>query len=203
MRARGARRGGALLALGLSVCLAGCVTDTQKRSAITEVNEVFRVEYERVLNEKGTRNYPARQPQAFVAVRNALNRLGMRIAEESPEIGYLNVFAPAPTPLDAKEWRDAAEADLPKMREIAVKHVGVVGHLLRFEPEGLDIVINATALRAGAGTEISLTMRMRETAPPVSGMPRREYPPPTALRLGLDKIWREIDRELRPGRGGS
>ena len=203
MRERGGRRGGALLALGVSVYLAGCVTDTQKRSAITEVNEVFRVEYERVLNEKGTRNYPVRQPQAFVAVRNALNRLGMRIAEESPEIGYLNVFAPAPTPLDAKEWRDAAEADLPKMREIAVKHVGVAGHLLRFEPEGLDIVINATALRAGGGTEISLTMRMRETAPPVSGMPRREYPPPTALRLGLDKIWREIDRELRLGRGGS
>jgi hypothetical protein len=39
-------------------------------------------------------------------------------------------------------------------------------------------------------------MRMRETAPPPSGMPRREYPPPSAVRMGLDKIWREVDREL-------
>jgi hypothetical protein len=192
-----------LLALALCGWLSACVTDTQKRSAITEVNEVFRAEYERVLGEKGTRAYPVRQQQAFSALRNALNRLGMRVADASPEIGYLNVYAPAPTPLDANEWRSAAEADLPKMRAIAVKHVGLVGHLLRFEPEGLDIVINATALRAGAGSEISLTMRMRETAPPVSGMPRREYPPPTAVRMGLDKIWQEIDRELRPGRGGS
>jgi hypothetical protein len=192
-----------LSALALCAWLAGCATDTQKRSAITEVNEVFRAEYERVLGEKGTRTYPVRQQEAFTALRNALNRLGMRVADSSPEIGYLNVYAPAPTPLDANEWRSAAEADLPKMREIAVKHVGLVGHLLRFEPEGLDIVINATALRAGSGSEISLTMRMRETAPPVSGMPRREYPPPTAVRTGLDKIWREIERELRSGRSGS
>jgi hypothetical protein len=60
---------------------------------------------------------------------------------------------------------------------------------------------DATALRAGAGSEISLTMRMRETAPPASGMPRREYPPPAAGRRGLDKIWQEIDRELGPRRG--
>jgi hypothetical protein len=187
----------ALLVAALS---AGCASDSQVRSAITEVNETFRVEYERILEERGSRTYPVSQPQAFNALRNALTRLGMRIADQSPEIGYLNVHAPAPNPLDAAEWRAAAEADLPKMREIAVKHVGIIGRFLRFEPEGLDIVINATALRAGGGSEVLLTMRMRETAPPPSGMPRREYPPPSAVRMGLDKIWREVDRELRARR---
>jgi hypothetical protein len=187
-------------ALLLAALSAGCASDTHVRSAITEVNETFRVEYERILEERGSRTYPVPQPQAFNALRNALARLGMRIADQSPEIGYLNVHAPAPNPLDAAEWRAAAEADLPKMREIAVKHVGIIGRFLRFEPEGLDIVINATALRAAAGSEISLTMRMRETAPPPSGMPRREYPPPSAVRMGLDKIWREVERELRARR---
>jgi hypothetical protein len=187
--------------VAVSVALCGCATDSEVRSAITEVNETFRIEYERVLNERGSRTYPVGQPQAYAALRNALTRLGMRIADQSPEIGYLNVYAPAPNPLNASEWSAAAEADLPKMRQIAVKHVGFVGRFLRFEPEGLDIVINATALRAAGGAEISLTMRMRETAPPASGMPRREYPPPAAVRLGLDKIWQEIDRELGPRRG--
>lgn len=199
---RGARGRSILLLLGVSACLAACVSDGQKHAAITEVNDVFRRDYEQILNEKGARTYPVDQLKAFAALRNALTRLGMRIADESPEIGYLNVSAPAPNPLDAKEWREAADADLPKMREIAVKHVGLIGNMLRFEPEGLDIVINATALRAGSGSEISLTMRMRETAPPKSGMPRREYPPPSAVTMGLDKIWREIDRELRPLRAG-
>ena len=201
-RRSGAQGRSILLLLGFSACLAACVSDGQKHAAITEVNDVFRRDYEQILNEKGTRTYPVDQLKAFAALRNALTRLGMRIADESPEIGYLNVSAPAPNPLDAKEWQEAADADLPKMREIAVKHVGLIGNMLRFEPEGLDIVINATALRAGSGSEISLTMRMRETAPPKSGMPRREYPPPSAVRMGLDKIWREIDRELRPLRAG-
>jgi hypothetical protein len=200
MRRRGAPGRGVLLSMVFSACVAGCATDSQVRSAITEVNESFRIEYERILNEKGTRTYSVRQPQAFAALRSALGRLGMRIADQTPEIGYLNVYAPAPTPLNAQEWSVAADADLPKMRDIAVKHVGFVGRLLRFEPEGLDIVINATAVRAGAGSEISLTMRMRETSPPVSGMPRREYAPPTGVRLGLDKIWQEIERELGPAR---
>jgi hypothetical protein len=186
------RLGAALAA----AALAGCASQSEVRSAITEVNEVFRVEYERILDERGSRRYSVPQPQAFAALRTALTRLGMRIADQSPEIGYLNVFAPAPTPLDAAEWRKAAEADLPKMRQIAVKHVGPMGWMLRFEPQGLDIVINATALRTGGGSEISLTMRMRETKPPESGIPRREYAPPTAVRMGLDKIWREVDREL-------
>lgn len=201
IRLRGVPRTCVVLALALCASLGGCVTDTQKHSAITEVNDAFRRDYEQILNEKGTRTYPVRQSQAFAALRNALTRLGMHVVDESPEIGYLNVSAPAPRPLDAAEWRKAAEVDLPKMREIAARHVGVVGHLVRFEPEGLDIVINATALPASAGSEISLTMRMRETAPPVSGMPRREYPPPTAVRMGLDKIWTEIDRELGARRG--
>jgi hypothetical protein len=201
-RRRRAQGRSIVLLLAFSACLAACVSDGQKHAAITEVNDVFRRDYEQILNEKGTRTYPVDQPKAFAALRNALTRLGMRVADESPEIGYLNVSAPAPNPLDAKEWREAADADLPKMREIAVKHVGLIGNMLRFEPEGLDIVINATALRAGSGSEISLTMRMRETAPPKSGMPRREYPPPSAVRMGLDKIWREVDRELRPLRAG-
>jgi hypothetical protein len=38
---------------------------------------------------------------------------------------------------------------------------------------------------------------MREVAPPKSGLPRREYPPPTALQAGIDKIWSALEREQR------
>lgn len=197
MRGRSVLHGAALLALVAAAGAAGCATQSQVRSAITDVNEAFRIEYERILTEKGSRTYPVRQPQAFAALQQALIRLGMHIADQAPELGYVNVHAPAPSPLDSEEWRAAAEADLPRMREIAAKHVGLVSWLVRFEPEGLDIVINATALGSGPSTEISLTMRMRETSPPQSGIPRREYPPPTAVRMGLDKIWREVERQLR------
>jgi hypothetical protein len=182
---------GALLA-----ALAGCVNDAQIRDAINGVNNDFRVEYERVLAEKGQRVYALPRKTAFDMLTAVMQRLGMHIGEQASELGYLYVFAPAPAPLAAQEWQRAAEADLPRMREIATRHVGFAGQFLTFEPEGLEIVINGTVIEVAGGTEISLTMRMREYAPPKSGRPRREYAPPTAVRLGLDKIWTELERDI-------
>lgn len=179
-------------------CLPGCVTDANIACAISAINTQFRDEYESILAEKGSRNYPGlNHKDAIAAVHATLARLGMRVENRDAELGYLNVYAPAPRPLDHDEWQRAAQADLPHMREIAAQCVGWASQLIKFEPEGLDIVIIATAVETGQDTKISLTMRMREVAPPRSGMPRRDYAPPTAVRLGLDKIFGALETELR------
>ena len=83
------------------------------------------------------------------------------------------------------------------MREIARPYVGMASEFISFEPEGLLVVINATVLKVPAGSEVSLTVRLREVAPPRSGIPRREYISPTAVRMGLNKIWTTFDQELQ------
>jgi hypothetical protein len=186
----------ALLAVA-PLLAAGCVTTEQKAAAVNDINYEFRMEYEGILLEKGTRTYNVPRGAAFVAMRGALTRIGMPIADESPEIGYLSARGAAPLPLDAPEWRVAADRDLPRARELLSRHVGPLANLFNFEPEGLDVVVNATALEVRGGTELSFTVRMRELAPPRSGIPRREYLPPSAVRMGLDKIWREVDRDLK------
>ena len=188
------------LCLGAALLASGCATDEQKRSAINDVNAEFRVQYEQILTERGTRIYRANADEAFGALRAGLGRLGMRVADQAPRIGYLSVVGPAPSPLSPQEWRMAAEQDQPKLREIVTQHVGLLGRFVSFEPEGLEVVINTTTLEVRNGVEISLTARMREVAPPKSGMPRREYLPPSAVRMGLDKIWDEFERELRSAR---
>lgn len=180
-----------------AVLTAGCVTDEQITCAINDVNHDFRLEYERILLEKGTRVYRVPRMAAYSALQGALGRVGMQVADQSPDIGYLNVRAPAPLPLSAQEWNVAAGRDLPRMRELAERCVGIIARFRGFEPDGLDIVINATTLEVRDGTEVSLTMRMREVAPPKSGRPRRDYAPPSAVSMGLDKIWREVDRDLK------
>lgn len=186
-----------VLAVAGTVLLGGCVTDEQIVCAINAVNHDFRLEYERVLLEKGTRVYRVPRSAAYSAIQGALGRLGMQVADQSADIGYLNVRAPAPLPLNAQEWKIAAGRDLPRMRELAEPCVGIIARFRGFEPDGLDIVINTTTLEVRDGTEVSLTMRMREVAPPKSGRPRRDYAPPTAVSMGLDKIWREVDRDLK------
>ena len=72
--------------------------------------------------------------------------------------------------------------------------IEAVGLVKRY---GEKTALDGVSFEVPAGTEVSLTMRMREVAPPPSGMPRREYPPPSAVRMGLDKIWRELEAELK------
>lgn len=190
----------AWLRLGSCLVLAalaqGCVTDEGIRCALTDVNREFKDQYERILAEKGTRVFAVRPAEAFTGTRFALFRLGMRLESQNLELGLMSLAAPAPTPLNLQEWKVAADADLPMMQRLAARCVGLPAYLITFEPEGLEIVINATVLPAVGGSEIALTMRMRQVKPPPSGMPRREYAPPTAVRMGLDKIWGQIEREL-------
>ena len=195
---RPSARGGLVRCLAVFAALAGgCAGQQQIRDATLDVNTAFRTEYEAILAKSGTRVFSVARAEAYDAVRVAMARLGMTVEAQDPALGFVNVYAAAPRPLTLEEWREAADADLPKLREVARRHVGAMADFIRFEPEGLQIVINATVLEVAVGSEVSLTMRMREIAPPRSGMPRREYAPPTAVQIGLDKIWSELEREFK------
>jgi hypothetical protein len=174
----------------------GCVTDPAIRCAITDINTEFREQYERILAEKGTRAFNVRPADALLGTRAALIGLGMRLEAQDPDLGLLTVAAPAPTPLSQDEWNAVVRADLPMMQRLAARCVGLPAYLLTFEPEGLEIVITAAVLPAFGGSEISLTARMRQVKPPPSGMPRREYAPPTGVHIALDKMWARIEKEL-------
>ena len=191
-------RGLAGLCAAAAMLMAGCVTEQQKRDAVIDINKAFRADYEAILAKDGTRVYKVARAEAYDAVRVSMARLGMTVEAQDPVLGYVNVFAPAPRPLTDEEWREAAAADLPRTREIIGPHVGIFRHFFNFEPRGLESVISATVVEVPAGTEITFTARMREIAPPpYADFPRREYLPPTAVRMALRKMWAEIEREFK------
>ena len=175
------KRACVLLGLAMTIACIGCASQESIRDAINAINKEFQKEYEEILGEKGTRVVNANTGETFDAANAALVTLGMVVPQQSRGIGYLNAEAPAPAPLTRAEWDRASAADLPKAKEILRKHVGPLAEFFQFEPEGIDTVINVTIVADGAGSAVSLTMRMREVTPPKSGLPRREYPPPTAL----------------------
>lgn len=186
----------------LACLLLACANDQQKINAINAVNQGFRVEYEKLLADRGTRLYKVSRADAFVAMRVALAELGMHTEQQNVALGRLAVEAPAPLPLTDDEWRSASKADLPLLQRLIEPYVGIVANFVQFEPQGLNVAINATFLDVAGGTEVSLTVRLRETAPPKSGWPRREYVSPHVLGLGLDKIFSTFERELRAGPQG-
>ena len=181
----------------LAMLVAGCITTEDKRDAVNAINKAFKADYEAILAKDGTRVFKVARAEAYDAVRVSMARLGMTVEAQDPVLGYVNVYAPAPRPLSQEEWAQAAAADLPRTREIIGPHVGIFRHFFNFDPSGLESVISGTVVAVPAGAEISFTARMREVAPPETGFPRREYLPPTAVRMALDKMWAEIDREFR------
>jgi hypothetical protein len=184
------------LALAVSVLLSGCVSQETKRDAINDINAAFKAEYEATLARNGTRVVAVSPAEAFNAVYAAFVKLGLVVRQESHALGLISAEAPAPLPLNRAEWDRAATVDLPKAKELLRRHIGALAELFHFEPEGTDTVMTATIIGTSSGSEISFTMRMREVAPPKQGLPRRDYPPPTALKVGLDKLWGAVEREV-------
>ncbi len=171
-------------------------TQEQIVKAFTLLNDKLRVDYERALDERGTRSIPADRASAFAALNAGLIRLGMIVESRDPDVGTLTVAAPAPRPLSADEWRRTIQSDLPMMAAILCPILGPHCTAIKFEPDDYVIAINATVRGTErGGSEISLTTRMREIAPR-PGMPRRDYPPPTGVRMALDKIWAAFDEAL-------
>ncbi len=192
-----ARRGRVAAWLVAALVLAGCVSQDTKREAIDDINAAFKAEYEANLSKDGRRVVNASPGSAFDATNATLVSLGMVIKRQVRELGYIQAEAPAPLPLTGAEWDRATAVDLPKAREILRRHLGMLAELFNFDPKGVDTIITATISEERGGAEVSLTMRLREVAPPTSDLPRRDYPPPTALKVGLEKIWGKLEQELR------
>jgi len=186
--------------LALQLGSAGCASQKEIRDAVNAVNADFRLDYEKLIKERGTRTFRVSPARAFMAMERALTQLGLTIDAKDAAAGYLRASAPAPQPLSLAEWRRAAKMDQPRFQEIVRRHAGLIGWFVSFEPEGLDIVLHVTMHPQAPGVvAISVTMRLKETAPPKSGIPRRKYPPPTAFRIGLDKFWRAFEQALAAG----
>jgi hypothetical protein len=187
----------AALWAALAMLMTGCATQPTIIDIIKDVNAEFKTEYEAILAKDGTRVFKVTRSEAYDAIRVSMARLRMTVESQDPVLGYVNVFADAPLPLSADEWSEAARADLPKLQEICRRRAFIECFLIRFEPEGLQSTITGTVFEVKGGTAVSFTARMREVAPPKSGFPRREYLPPTAVRVALAKIWSEIEREFK------
>jgi hypothetical protein len=183
--------------LGLPAALAGCVSTPEKIGAIEAVNTGFRLEYERILAELGTRRVDLPRRDALLALRVALAGLGLHTEAQDIALGLLVSAGPAPRPLTQAEWAQASALDTPFLRRLIEPHVGIAANFVQFEPQGLDVLISATVIAQGSGSEVALTVRLRETAPPRSGWPRREYVGPNLLRTGLATIWAAYEREVR------
>jgi len=187
-----------ILLLGAK-CVEVDVTDPKVAAAMTEINLSFKGGYQKLLSDMGTRHFNVNRPVAFSGMLKALENLGFTITNTEGDY-YIYVTGPAPTPLDAQDWEKVKDTDESTLKKIAAKHIGIKGNFAKLEPDGLNIEGFVTILEASGGVDITITFRMKEIKPqpPESILPRREYPPPTAARIGYEKIWYQFENMALP-----
>ena len=79
-------------------------------------------------------------------------RLGMTVEAQDPGLGYVNVYGPAPRPLNEEEWEARGCGGPARTREIIGPASGYFAIFFNFDPKGLESVINATIVEVPAGT---------------------------------------------------
>jgi len=175
------------------------VTDPKIAAAITEINASLQPRYQDMLNDVGTRHFDIDRTLAADAMRRTLEALGFTVVNAEGNY-YISVTMPAPGPIDAQEWQQVKRLDEPMYRRIAAKHLGFKGNFFQLEPEGLMVDGIVTLVESGEGIDISITLRLREIKPqpPESILPRRDYAPPTAVKIGYEKIWELFEEQALP-----
>jgi hypothetical protein len=119
----------------------------------------------------------------------------MVVEQQDYPTGFLLFSSSAPTPLTNEEWAEVKKRDTPEMRDIAEDELGPLSWFATLDPSGKDVLVNVLVEEKGVGVEVSLKMRLRVAATG-SDRARRMQPPPTAVRIGLDKFWALFEDEL-------
>jgi len=125
----------------------------------------------------------------------AVRRLGMIVEQQSYETGFLLVTAPAPVPLTMSDWAVVQKSDTQEMRSIIAEEVGIASWFVTLDPSAKDVLANIFITEKGEGVEISIGLRLRNRKVETDRS-RRMQPPPSAVRMGLRKLWSVLEQEL-------
>lgn len=179
----------------LVLVLTGCVTAQQYNKAIQDVEAVWKEVNDETLKKQGRRFFQASKDQGMLAAQLTARRLGMVVEEESYDTGFLFVTAPAPTPLTMSDWEKVQEADTEELRSIISDEFGLLTLWVTLEPTSKEVLANVFISENNDGIEVSVGIRLRGTGSEASRK-KRLQPPPSAVRMGLEKFWTAYEDEL-------
>jgi S1-C subfamily serine protease len=174
---------------------AGCATQTDVYGAFAKIDHAWKEENDRLLAANGKRSVAASKYQSFLATQQALRRLGLVVRNAELATGYIYAIGPAPAPLDGREWESVRTQETPRLRRIVTDELGVIGHFATLNSMSYDILTNAYVQETSAGADVSVTFAMQNKSPSLRAI--GSQPPPSAVKIGLDKFWAAVDTELK------
>ncbi|MBW2406218.1 MAG: caspase family protein, partial [Deltaproteobacteria bacterium] len=181
--------------VSLSLVLVACVSNKQYNRAILQLESAWKETNDRILESEGRRFFKVTKHQGFLAIQSAVRRLGMVVEQQSYDTGFMLVTAPAPVPLTMSDWAVVQQTDTQEMRSIIAEEVGLASWFVTLDPSAKDVLANIFLTEKEEGVEISIGLRLRNRKVETDRS-RRMQPPPSAVRMGLRKLWSVLEQEL-------
>jgi len=181
--------------VSLSLVLVACVSNKQYNRAILQLESAWKETNDHILESEGRRFFKVTKHQGFLAIQSAVRRLGMVVEQQSYDTGFMLVTAPAPVPLTMSDWAVVQQTDTQEMRSIIAEEVGLASWFVTLDPSAKDVLANIFLTEKEEGVEISIGLRLRNRKVETDRS-RRMQPPPSAVRMGLRKLWSVLEQEL-------
>jgi predicted aspartyl protease len=177
--------------------LTGCAPNpAEVYGAIADIDAAWKSRDDQILAELGTKDFQASSYQTFVAARQAIEKLGGTVKASDPEKGNIYSISSPASLLTREEWETVKATDSSLVRSILQQHIGIVGMFASLDASDREILANISVLqKEGDGAEVRVSFTMR----PRPGAPARvvtSQPPPTAVRIVMNKFWVAFDGEL-------
>jgi len=191
----------------------GCVSSEEIAKAQLAVNEDWRVRSEQIFDELGTRSFSVPIEVAQRAVRQALlsqgynyvgyqflfdmvDRRNMVLPDRNKYVGARVGFARAPELIREGEWEIIVAEDEERTRDVIRNAVGdFIASQFSLNPANYIVTLGVKMENNDHETTISLFGHALDLDDPDNALASR-YIPPSALRIGLEKIWKEVEIEI-------
>jgi hypothetical protein len=177
----------------LAILLCGCVSIADINAGYYRIGKAWQLDNQRAEDEYRYRIIEADLLPAFEATRKTFLSLGMPVQSSNLESGVLFAENLAPAPLSQEEWLEVKRIETPRLKELG-------GTLFSFPdvPKDYRITVKAT-LRPLKDNKVLVIVDYLMDSPAwrQAGVLVTPHAPPTAVKFGSAKFWKQLEQELR------
>jgi hypothetical protein len=192
-----------LLAVFLLVGVGGCATQTDASAALRDVNTEWRRQNSDIKRTQSTRAYDVSAERAYQAINNAFRALGFQVRELDRRNGLVFAVSMLPTPLTAEEWEDVRRIEEPEAKRVMARRIPISSMFAYLHTDEVEVHALGAVLVKGGRAEVSFEFTVVDHLALDMGFEANQELAPTATRRILEKLWRDLDRQLASSKPGS
>lgn len=176
----------------LAFALSGCISVPDINAGFYRVGKAWQLDNQKSADEYRFRVIEADPLTAYQATKQTFIALGMPVEAGSLSGGVLFAENQAPAPLTKEEWLKVKEVETPRLKELG-------GSLFSFSDDPKIYIITVRArLRALDANRVMVAVDYEMSSPQLKshGFQVPPHAPPTAVKLGSLKFWKQLEVEL-------